>query len=136
MFGSFIFANLRSRNKYHFSGSTEVRLLCRQLKRKISLSGALASRNKSWSQKIPPLYGPSADALLASEAQLKKIAGKRKKTSYLIAKYFIGFTGFEPLRSSKCNCGWFTVPDLPDLAINCPRETLSPRFTSNLLLCA
>ena len=40
-----------------------------------------------------------------------------------------GSTGLAPWRSSKCSCGWSTVPVLPALAITWPRRTTSSRLT-------
>src|SRR5262249_40309178 len=48
----------------------------------------------------------------------------------------VGSTGREPLRSSKCTCGWLTEPVAPALAMIWPRRTLSPRLTRISSLCA
>ena len=52
------------------------------------------------------------------------------------ARYWVGSTGVEPLRSSKWSCGALTLPVSPDLAMIWPRLTVSPRLTSSSPLLA
>ena len=48
--------------------------------------------------------------------------------------YFVGSTGREPLRSSKCTCGWLTEPVAPALAMVWPRRDLVAPLDQDLLV--
>jgi hypothetical protein len=116
----------RRRNRGDWTGQGQPRFQCRL---------GQAKRRPNTKQRATRGVGSSLRSIQPTRCALDPaVLGVRPGGSDTHAAYFsrcgIGSTGLAPWRSSKCSCGWSTVPVLPALAITWPRRTTSSRLTS------